>query len=88
MMEDLSKSLFQNVLPPEWVIHDYRPDYGIDLIVELFKFVDEEGTISETLAEMFFVQLKSMEKSQVHKVKASAIQRREAPAFNRHYSVS
>lgn len=69
MMEDLSKTFLQNVLPPEWVIHHYRPDYGIDLIVELFEFVDEERTISETLAEMFFVQLKSVEKSQVHKIK-------------------
>ena len=67
-MEDLSRPLFQGVLPPEWVIHEYRPDYGIDLVVELFKFVDEKRTISETLGEMFFVQLKSIDGSSVERV--------------------
>src|SRR5688500_2155741 len=68
IMEDVSKALFESVLPPEWVVHDYRPDYGIDLIVELFEFVDEKETMSEALGEMFFVQLKSINRSQVHKI--------------------
>jgi hypothetical protein len=57
--EDISFRVLRDKLPQEWVVHSYGADYGIDCVVELFDFVDEDKTIAETLGENFFVQLKS-----------------------------
>jgi tetratricopeptide (TPR) repeat protein len=35
-LEELSLAALRFVLPPKWVIHDFRRDYGIDVQVELF----------------------------------------------------
>ena len=53
--------LFKSVLPQEWVVRDYQPDYGIDFAVEVF---DPHGDEFVTLGEHFFVQLKSHSKVQ------------------------
>ncbi len=58
--EDTSTARFKALLPPEWVVRNYRPDYGLDLAVELFKPPDSAGK-SETLGEHIFVQLKSVQ---------------------------
>ena len=50
------EQLFRSVLPQEWIVRDYRPDYGIDYSVEVF---DSQGDGFVTLGEHFFVQLKS-----------------------------
>ena len=34
-MEDQALQLVKTNLPKEWVIHDYKPDYGINIIVEV-----------------------------------------------------
>lgn len=47
-------------LPDHWVVRDYRPDYGIDLLI-VFEFVDAERTQAATLGETLFVQVKSTE---------------------------
>jgi uncharacterized protein DUF4365 len=60
IMEDDSGKMLRAVLPPEWVIHGYAPDYGVDGTVEVFEFVDEDGRYAETLGEMFLFQLKSV----------------------------
>tara|TARA_R110001599_G_scaffold343413_1_gene565988 strand:+ start:3604 stop:4587 length:984 start_codon:yes stop_codon:yes gene_type:complete len=57
--EDISVRVLRDKLPKEWVIHSYGADYGIDCVVELFDFIDEDKNIAETLGENFFVQLKS-----------------------------
>lgn len=57
--EDISVRVLREKLPEEWVVHSYGADYGIDCVVELFDFIDEEKNIAETLGENFFVQLKS-----------------------------
>ncbi|MDO7084757.1 DUF4365 domain-containing protein [Pseudocolwellia sp. AS88] len=57
--EDISVRVLRDKLPKEWVIHSYGADYGIDFVVELFDFIDENENIAETLGENFFVQLKS-----------------------------
>lgn len=57
--EDQSFQILRNKLPKEWVIHSYGSDYGIDCVIELFDFTDQEKTIAETLGENIFVQLKS-----------------------------
>ena len=40
IMEDESLKLVQKILPKEWVIRDYKPDYGIDISIELFEPVE------------------------------------------------
>jgi len=45
--------LLRNVLPREWVLRGYKPDYGIDLAVEVFKYVDEKRAVAESLGEIF-----------------------------------
>lgn len=62
IMEDESYSVIYNKLPKEWVLHQYAPDYGIDFVVETFKF-NADKTEAETLGELFFVQLKSVQKT-------------------------
>lgn len=42
-------------LPTYWTIREYRPDYGIDLAIELF---EANGDSFDTLGEHLFVQLK------------------------------
>jgi len=57
--EEISYQILRRSIPETWVIHEYGPDYGIDCVVELFDYVDDEQTIAETLGESFFVQLKA-----------------------------
>ena len=59
IMEESSLALARMQLPKEWVLHEYAPDYGIDFVVETFRFINPEQTIAETLGEFFFVQMKS-----------------------------
>jgi hypothetical protein len=59
IMEDRSIRIVRDNLPDEWVVREYRPDYGIDLSVELFEFVDEKKQVAATLGETLFVQVKS-----------------------------
>jgi len=73
IMEDKSMSLLRSRLPEEWVIREYRPDYGIDLAIEVFKFVDYERTKADSLGEWFFSQVKSISKTKISKVKVSSV---------------
>ena len=34
--EEKSRRAFRKVVPPEWVVRDVTPDYGLDLEVEIF----------------------------------------------------
>lgn len=61
MMEDRSIQIVRELLPEQWVVREYKPDYGIDLLVELFEYVDAERMIAATLGETLFVQVKSTE---------------------------
>lgn len=36
-LEELSLAALRFALPPKWVIHDFRKDYGIDVQIELFE---------------------------------------------------
>jgi len=69
MMEEDSFSVIRDKLPKEWVLHDYRPDYGIDLVVELFEFVDSSKKIAETLGEHIYVQVKSMQNAKIETIR-------------------
>jgi hypothetical protein len=57
--EDISVRVLREKLPQEWIVHSYGADYGIDCVIELFDFIDDERKVAETLGENFFVQLKS-----------------------------
>lgn len=57
--EEISFQVLREKLPQAWVIHEYGPDYGIDLVIELFDYLDETKSMAETLGENIFVQLKS-----------------------------
>jgi hypothetical protein len=65
-MEEKSFKIVRALLPAEWVIHEYRPDYGIDFSIEPFESIDVDTT--ETLGEHLFVQLKSVNKLETRKV--------------------
>jgi len=61
LLDEEGQKLFRTALPKEWVLREYRPDYGLDFSVELFKSTQElvVGRNFETLGEHIFVQLKS-----------------------------
>lgn len=61
IMEDRSVRMIQDLLPNQWVIRPYQPDYGIDLTIELFEYVGAEQVEAATLGETLFVQMKSTE---------------------------
>ncbi len=61
IMEDESYDVIKRFIPNNLVIREFnRPDYGIDLVIELFEKVNEQ--ISETLGEFIFVQVKSAQR--------------------------
>jgi len=62
LIDAAGSQLFQSCIPEQWVIHPYRPDYGLDFLVELFKEVvpsPGRGRTYESLGEHLYVQLKS-----------------------------
>lgn len=64
IMEDESYQIIKKFIPKEWVIREFnRPDYGIDLVIELFDKIDDQ--ISETLGEFIYVQVKSVKKLEI-----------------------
>ena len=56
--ETASENLLRRLLPDEWVLRKYQPDYGIDFELEIFA---EKNGVVETLGEHIFVQLKATE---------------------------
>ncbi|MEU8590198.1 DUF4365 domain-containing protein [Streptomyces sp. NPDC048664] len=63
VMEEDSGALLRSALPKQWVVHEYKPDYGIDGTVEIFEPVDEQDATFETLGEHIFFQLKSIKRT-------------------------
>lgn len=53
--------MVRDLLPDHWLIRDYKPDYGIDLTIELFELLEREPDQAATLGETLFVQVKSTE---------------------------
>lgn len=69
VMEEQSLQVVRKNLPEEWAIHDYKPDYGIDIIVEIFECTKDDPTVAETLGELFFVQVKSIQITKIEKIR-------------------
>lgn len=67
-MEDESYQIIKKLIPKDWVIREFnRPDYGIDLVIELFDKIDDQNC--ETLGEFIYVQVKSVKTVDVVKEK-------------------
>lgn len=86
LMEVESFSIVRSLLPAEWVIHEYRPDNGIDFSIEPFESVDADT--SETLGEHLFVQLKSVKTFVSRRVKVFPRYNVEKRPFNVERSLS
>ncbi len=56
LIDSKGADLLRSVLPNEWVLRPYQPDYGIDFAVEIFDKQEEDFV---TMGEHFFIQLKS-----------------------------
>jgi Domain of unknown function (DUF4365) len=66
LIDERGVQLLVSKLPPHWVLHPYRPDYGIDFSLETFAAVKSSTGnrhVFETLGEHLFVQLKSIEET-------------------------
>ncbi len=68
IMEDKSLSILRAKFPDEWVVREYKPDYGIDIVIELFKYIDETKEKADTLGEFVFGQIKSTKKTKIRKL--------------------
>jgi hypothetical protein len=63
LIDSMAQDIFRATIPKHWVLRDYRPDYGLDYNLEIFKLVEEVSSSSqremyETLGEHIFIQLK------------------------------
>lgn len=50
MTEGTSVRILRENIPEAWVIRDYRPDYGIDAVVERFETAQGDPDLAETLS--------------------------------------
>lgn len=68
VIDQEGQQFLREKLPKLWILREYRPNYGLDFSVEVFKTMDPvEGKrpMHETLGEHFFVQLKSIDDPQL-----------------------
>lgn len=70
---DKGIDIVKSVLPSEWVIRTLTPDYGIDLLVELFDFVDDKKKVCETLGEFLYLQVKGTENLERRKLRVHPV---------------
>lgn len=64
VINEQGERLLRSCLPSHWVLHDYKPDYGIDFSLETFAPVQspkKKHRVYETLGEHMFIQLKTIE---------------------------
>jgi hypothetical protein len=62
LIDQEGERLLRSKLPSHWVLREYRPDYGLDFALEIFKSAQARQAMYETLGEHLFVQLKTIEK--------------------------
>lgn len=60
LVDRKANSIIESLLPVHWTIREYKPDYGIDLSIELFESKKNiKGEIVyDTLGEHIFIQVK------------------------------
>ncbi|MCP5399116.1 MAG: DUF4365 domain-containing protein [Sphingomonas sp.] len=62
--------MLRTKLPRQWVLREYRPDYGLDFALEVFgDGISGESSGYETLGEHLFIQLKTVAKGQAKPLK-------------------
>ena len=57
-MEEKSETIFKGLLPANWILRPYLPDYGIDYALELFDYIDHKSRLAQTMGEHVFIELK------------------------------
>lgn len=57
MIDEQGIALLRRLMPSNWVLREYRPDYGLDFAVEVFE--NAKTDYPQTLGEHFCIQLKS-----------------------------
>ena len=62
IIENCSLQIIKQILPNYWTIREYKPDYGLDLSIELFEKNIDDNLSFDTLGEHLFVQVKGVEK--------------------------
>ncbi|WP_299158318.1 DUF4365 domain-containing protein [uncultured Tenacibaculum sp.] len=68
--EKVSLKIINEILPEYWTIREYKPDYGIDLSIELFEKNDsEEKLVFDTLGEHLFIQVKGTDTVDIANIK-------------------
>ena len=70
-MEEQSRAVVRQLLPWGWVVHDYVPDYGIDVLVEVFRRREDGGWPrggAEVAGEWFLGQIRSTGCSSIRKL--------------------
>jgi hypothetical protein len=63
LIDQQGEELLRSRLPSHWIMREYRPDYGLDFAIEVFKprgASTGRPVAYETLGEHLFVQLKSV----------------------------
>src|SRR5689334_7860050 len=63
LIDQEGEKLLRSKLPRHWIMREYRPDYGLDFAIEVFKprgAPTGRTSAYETLGEHLFVQLKSV----------------------------
>ena len=64
MIDADGQQLLRTRLPRHWLLREYRPDYGLDYSLEVFRYASDKTTnplTYETLGEHLFIQLKTVE---------------------------
>lgn len=62
LIDQDGETLLRTKLPRHWVLREYRPAYGLDFALEVFKPIEPPGgngpRLYGTLGEHIFIQLK------------------------------
>jgi hypothetical protein len=62
IIDATANEIIRSKLPIYWSIRDYKPDYGIDLAIELFEKSNDGTNNYDTLGEHIFIQVKGTKK--------------------------
>lgn len=70
IIEKNSLKIIGDILPTYWTIREYKPDYGIDLSIELFEKKENKlNKVYDTLGEHLYIQVKGVEKIKTGSIK-------------------
>ena len=70
LIEEKSLQIVREILPNYWTTREYKPDYGLDLVIGFFEKVEDTlNPVFDTLGEHLFVQLKGVESINISKLK-------------------